>query len=59
MDNLTEEANVMSSMSGRLPPTDYGIADLIEAVETLRRKKLDAEVNYTETFFSAAKQYLG
>lgn len=37
---------------------ESGIANLIEAAEMIRRNKIETGQSFTETFFSAAKQYL-
>lgn len=62
MDHLEEVSNSILTKTFKFPPNDNaesGIANLIEAAELLRRNKIETNQSYSETFFSAAKQYLG
>lgn len=62
MDHLDEVSNLTLSKTFKFPhneSVESGIANLIEAAEMLRRNKIETNQSFSETFFSAAKQYLG
>lgn len=62
MDHQEEVSNLTLSKTFKFPQNDNvesGIANLIEAAEMLRRNKIETNHSFSETFFSAAKQYLG
>lgn len=61
MDQLEEVSNLTLSKTFKFPQNanaESGLANLIEAAEMLRRNKIETSRSYSETFFSAAKQYL-
>ena len=62
MDHLEEVATTAPSLAFKLPVNangECGIANLIEAAEVFRRTKVVTDQSFSETFFSAAKKYLG
>jgi hypothetical protein len=62
MDHFEDVSGLMSTKNHAVSGNanaESGLINLIEAAELLRRNKIATNLSYTETFFSAAKQFLG
>ena len=62
MEQTEDISNLSLDKAFKFPhsqKSESGIANLIEAAETLRRHKIETHQSYSETFFSRCKQYIG